>query len=109
MTISRHNGGETRPRQVTAGGARSGWVMVGIPVVGCAVCIGESLEEMGEADAGTLANGLSKDRSNAYRALKRLQAKGYVQSREVPAIQGGGKRVVFWIPQEDAAEIEGMP
>ena len=68
----------------------------------------ELLEERGEADAGTLAKGLSKDRSNAYRALKRLQAKGYVQSREVPAIQGGGKRVVFWIPQEDAAEIEGM-
>ena len=69
----------------------------------------ELLQEMGEADAGTLAQGLSKDRSNAYRALKRLQAKGYVQSREVPAIQGSGKRVVFWIPQEDAAEIEGMP
>ena len=58
----------------------------------------ELVEGMGEADAGTLAKGLSKDRSNAYRALKRLQAKGYVQSREVPAIQGGGKRVVFWMP-----------
>ena len=68
----------------------------------------ELLEETGEADAGTLARELCKDRSNAYRALKRLQAKGYVQSREVPAIQGSGKRVVFWIPQEDAAEIEGM-
>jgi hypothetical protein len=64
----------------------------------------ELLEEMGEGDAGTLAKGLSKDRSNAYRALKRLQAKGYVQSREVPAMQGSGKRVLFYIPQEDAAE-----
>jgi len=66
----------------------------------------ELLEEMGEGDAGTLAKGLSKDRSNAYRALKRLQAKGYVQSREVSAMQGSGKRVLFYIPQEDAAETE---
>jgi predicted ArsR family transcriptional regulator len=55
----------------------------------------ELLEEMGEADAGALACELGKHRSSIFRALKRLQAKGHVQAREVPASLGKGKRFLF--------------
>jgi hypothetical protein len=62
----------------------------------------ELVEEMGEADAGTLAQELSKDRSGVSKVLRRLRAKGQIASREVAASQGKGKKVLFYIPENHA-------
>jgi hypothetical protein len=62
----------------------------------------ELLQEMGEADAGTLAQELSKDRSGVSKVLRRLRSKGQIASREVAASQGKGKKVLFHIPDNHA-------
>ncbi len=64
----------------------------------------ELLEEMGEADAGSLARELGKSRNTVRKTLLRLRDKGQVATKEIRATQEGGKKVVFHIPGEDAAE-----
>ena len=60
------------------------------------------LAEAGEADAGVLAQRLGKHRITVRDALKRLEAKGQVASREEPAGRQRGKRVVFYVQVTDA-------
>ena len=56
----------------------------------------ELLQELGEADAGTLARELGKARSSVHETLQRLRARGLVATKEVPATRGSGKRVLYY-------------
>jgi hypothetical protein len=40
------------------------------------------------------------------KTLKRLLFEGYVQSREEPARKDQGKKVVFYIPDEDTTQLQ---
>jgi DNA-binding transcriptional ArsR family regulator len=64
----------------------------------------ELLEEMGEADAGTLAMELSKHHTSVLRTLKRLRAQGSVEAREVATHNHGGRKILFRIAEEMAAK-----
>ena len=59
---------------------------------------------MGEADAGTLAKGLSKHRTSVLKTLKRLRAQGALEAREVPTHNRGGRKILFRIAEESAAK-----
>jgi hypothetical protein len=64
----------------------------------------ELLEEMGEADAGKLAKGLSRHRTSVLKTLKRLRAQGCVEAREVATHNRGGRKILFRIGEEGAAK-----
>ena len=64
----------------------------------------EVLEEMGEADARSLARELGKSRNTVRKTLLRLRAKGQVATKEIRATQEGGKKVLFHIPGTNGAE-----
>ncbi len=65
----------------------------------------ELLQEMGEADAGSLARQLGKHRTTVRKTLKRLQSQGHVESKLVPATKTGGKRILFYIREDDDTEV----
>ena len=65
----------------------------------------ELLEEMGEADAGTLAKGLGKHRTSVLKTLKRLRAQGSVEAREVATHNRGGRKILFRIAEEGAEAL----
>ena len=58
----------------------------------------ELLQEMSEADAGTLARQLGKQRVTVRDTLVRLGAKGHVASTVQPATKEGDKKRMFHIP-----------
>jgi DNA invertase Pin-like site-specific DNA recombinase len=64
----------------------------------------KALEELGEADAGTLARELGKHRVTVREMLRRLETKGYVGSKVQPARKDRGKKVLFYILDEDTTE-----
>jgi hypothetical protein len=59
----------------------------------------ELLQDVGESDAGSLANELGKHRVTVRDTLLHLQSKGHVSTKETPAGKRRGKKVLFYIPE----------
>jgi hypothetical protein len=59
----------------------------------------DTLAKLGEADAGTLARELGKDRSRVQRLLKRLEGEGRVSSRVVKT--GGRPKILYKVAVRD--------